>query len=300
MSMHARLAYLILLCGCGPSALPKHSTATPQATSPTSRRPVNANFVVFDGTAYLGKPALTNLGVKPITAIGGNSLWSNTRDMVNVPTQNAIQTNLQHANTSTGVIYIDIENWSLIRDPTVMAENVQKYVLTLKLFKQSAPSLRFGYYGVAPLCDYQDAIRAPSTPQYKAWQSRNDSAAPIAALADVVFPSLYTLYNDQDGWRRYAIAEISEARRIAPGKPVYVFLMPQFQIIGGVGDYLPSGYWKVELETARQYADGVVIFGGWTQVQGTQKYSRQTWDNDAPWWLVTQTFLKQKTPQTAK
>jgi hypothetical protein len=37
----------------------------------------------------------------------------------------------------------------------------------------------------------------------------------------------------------------------------------------------------MELETAKQYADGVVIWCGWTE----------TWDNNASWWLVTQQFM---------
>ena len=45
--------------------------------------------------------------------------------------------------------------------------------------------------------------------------------------------------------------------------------------------YLPDAYWKMELETAKQYADGVVIWGGWTE----------TWDNNASWWLDTQQFM---------
>jgi hypothetical protein len=43
----------------------------------------------------------------------------------------------------------------------------------------------------------------------------------------------------------------------------------------------------MELETARQSADGIVIWGGF----------QQTWDNDAPWWLETQKFLKETQTQ---
>jgi hypothetical protein len=69
---------------------------------------------------------------------------------------------------------------------------------------------------------------APDSPQFKAWQA-NDAVAPIAAQADVLFPSIYTFYPDENGWQTYAIAQIKEARRIGPGKPVYVFLWPQFE-----------------------------------------------------------------------
>jgi hypothetical protein len=62
-----------------------------------------------------------------------------------------------------------------------------------------------------------------------------------------------------------------------------VFLWPQFYQISKVIEYLPRDHWRVELETALQYADGVVIWGG----------TGQTWDNNAPWWLETQKFLKE-------
>jgi hypothetical protein len=41
----------------------------------------------------------------------------------------------------------------------------------------------------------------------------------------------------------------------------------------------------VELLTVRQYADGLVIWGGW----GTG--GPQPWDEDTPWWQVTKRFL---------
>jgi len=145
------------------------------------------------------------------------------------------------------------------------------------------PSLQVGFYAIAPIRDYWDVMAGPQSAGYLAWQQENDAVAPIAQQADAMFPSLYTFYTDQAGWQKYATANIAEARRIAPGKPVYVFLWPQYDASTGAqgGEYLPDAYWKMELETAKQYADGVVIFGGWTE----------TWDSNASWWLETQQFM---------
>jgi hypothetical protein len=91
---------------------------------------------------------------------------------------------------------------------------------------------------------------------------------------------LYTFYEDRDGWVKYAVAQISEARRYGGNKPVYVFLWPQYHEPPNA--YLPTDFWRLELETAKQYADGVVIWGG---------SLHETWDNSAPWWIETKKFI---------
>jgi Hyaluronidase len=240
-------------------------------------------FVVYDGTLYMHKPDLTLLGLSPITVIYSSSMWNSTEDRNNIPDAKVIQTLARQASRSTGIAVIDIENWPNIGFPGKVADSVQKYQATVQLFKQSAPSLRVGYYGVVPIFNYRDAIRGSDSLWYSAWQATNNRVASAAQAADVLFPAVYTFYKDQDGWRKVAIAQIEEARRIGHGKPVYVFLWPQFDQAGKGGDYLPRDYWRMELETARQHADGVVIWGGW----------QQTWDNNAPWWLETRSFLKE-------
>jgi len=263
------------LCGCGSGSL--NQNAGPLTHT------ANRGFVVFDGTLYAGKPNLTSYGLTPLTSLYASTLWSNGSDQSNPPNPSAVKAILQQASASAPTTFLDIENWPLDGGQSAVADSVQKYVITLQSFEQFAPSLEFGYYGVAPEADYWDAICAPDSSQYKAWQRRNDSVTPIAKQANVLFPSIYTFYADENGWKTYAIAQIEEARRIAPGKPVYAFLWPRYQLDGAIGDYLAPDYWRMELETARQYADGLVIWGGY----------QETWDNNAPWWLETESFLKE-------
>jgi hypothetical protein len=239
-------------------------------------------FVVYDGTLYMHKPDLTLLGLSPITVIYSSSMWNSTEDRLSIPNAKVVQTLALNASRSTGIAVIDIENWPNIGFPAKVADSVQKYQATIQLFKQAAPSLRVGYYGVVPVWNYKSAILGSNSPEYRAWQNTTDRVASIAQAADVLFPNIYTFSKDQDGWRKFAIALMEEARRIAHGKPVYVFLWPQFDEAGKGGDYLPRDFWRMELETARQHADGVVIWGG----------GKQTWDSNAPWWLETQSFLK--------
>ena len=250
------------------------------ASAPTAPQ---AKFLVFDATLYQAKPSSEQLGMKAITVLYQSSIYPGVSGVPqSVPDAGVVQALAENASQSTGIAVVDIEQWPVLGDPATVAQSVSKYQETLQMFQQPAPQLEVGYYSIAPIRDYWDTMNGPNTPDYLAWQQQNNAIAPIAQQADVLFPSAYTFYTDEAGWQKYAIAQVAEARRIAPGKPVYLFLWPQYDnnsAQGGV--YLPAAYWKMELETARKYADGVVIWGGWTQ----------TWDSNASWWPVTQQFL---------
>jgi hypothetical protein len=269
------LSVLILtLAGCS-----AHRVVT--VAPPTAPQ---AKFLIFDATLYKAKPDLSQSGVMPITVAYTSSIWKGkSPDLQNIPDETVVQTLASNASQSTGIAVVDIEQWQVTGDPITVAQSLDKYQKTLQMFQQDAPSLQVGYYSIAPIRDYWRAIAGPQSAQYLAWQQENDKVTPIAQQANALFPSLYTFYTDPVGWQKYAIANIAEARRIAPGKPVYVFLWPQYDDGTGAqgGDYLPDAYWKMELETAKQYADGVVIWGGWTH----------TWESNASWWLTTQEFI---------
>jgi len=247
-----------------------------------------STFPVFDGTMYLEKPNLGPTGLRPIAIIYTTFLWSNEAERSDIPQSNVIRALALQASLSPGIAVIDIENWPVTGDPMQVASSIQKYQRTIQLFKQFAPSLKVGYYGIAPIRNYWDAIGPRNAPKYKAWQDANDKQAEVSKFADVIFPSLYTFYNDPDKWRLFAEAQIREARRIAPGKSVYAFLWPEFEHgsnDAAIGNYLPGAYWRMELETARQIADGIVIWGGF----------HETWNENAPWWMETKAFLKEAT-----
>jgi hypothetical protein len=267
---------LATIAGC--AAQSSQTSVTP----PPSIAP-QAKFVVFDGTLYQGKPSSEQLGMKPITVLYQAAMWpGKSDDPQSVPSADVVRALALTANQSTGMAVVDIEQWQLTGDPATAAQSIDKYQQTLQMFQQAAPSLQVGYYSVAPIRDYWSPVDGTQSPNYLDWQKQNNTVAPIAQQANALFPSAYTFYTDQVGWKTYAIAQIAEARRIAPGKPVYLFLWPQYdngQAQGG--DYLSDDYWKMELETAKKYADGVVIWGGW----------KQTWDDNASWWLDTQQFM---------
>lgn len=254
--------------------------------SPASPKP----FLVFDATLYANKPDLSLHGIRPITlAYAGNFGPDWHRYPNRLPDPGAVQAVARDAQQKGHRVVLDIEHWPLEDSPSVVRESLSKYLSVLSSFRSAAPGLSLGYYGAPPLHDYWRAIEDIASPERRSWMAANDQTRSLAGAVDALYPSLYTFYPDQAGWKAYAIAQIEEARRYGEGKPVYVFLWPQYHESNSAigGSYLPADYWRLELETARQYADGIVIWGGW----GND--NRPTnWDENAAWWQVTRGFMK--------
>jgi len=256
----------------GSTCLCPHSSAAPAQ-----------EFTVFDATTYRQKPDLTRYGLKPVFMIAPAMIWESGHHSDPLPNKNLVRRAAQRAAASGRIAVLDIEHWSLTGDPAQVQESIRKYETLIQWFKQAAPSVKVGYYGLTPMRNYWGALEPADAPKHVAWQKANDGLAPIARLEDILFPSMYTFYEDRDGWSKYAIQQIQEARRYAGGKPVYVFLWQQYHESNRklAGTYLPPDFWRLQLETARKYADGVVIWGEYND----------TWDEAAPWWLETKSFM---------
>jgi len=252
--------------------------------------PAPKPFVVFDGTAYSNKPDMSLHGIQPITLAGAGSFGPDWYKQANrLPDLQAVQAVARAAQQKGHPVVLDIEHWPLEGSAAAVRDNQTKYMTVLEWFRTEAPGLSVGYYGAPPLRDYWRAIKDTSSQERQSWMAENDQLHSLAAAVNVLYPSLYTFYPDQAGWKKYAIAQIEEARRYGGGKPVYVFLWPQYhdsnRILGG--RYLPADYWLLELRTAKEYADGVVIWGGWGSDNRPVR-----WDENAAWWKVTKEFLK--------
>jgi hypothetical protein len=249
-------------------------------------------FPVFDATGFTSKPDLSTYGIRPIMVVYPNFMWDGNRvpDSTSLPDKTRVIAFAKLASDTTRLLVVDIEHWSLFGDPPSVADSVKKYQTVLGWYKSSAePEVKIGLYGAAPVRDYWSSVQPKNSARYIGWQKLNDQVAPLAKAEDIVFPSIYTFYDDQTQWQQYAIAHIQEARRISGGKPVYVFFMPEYHgsnpKIGNT--FLPGDYWKMELETARKYADGVVIWCCQT---------KEVWNENAAWWVATKQFLKEVNP----
>jgi len=192
-----------------------------------------------------------------------------------------------------GLIYIDLESWPVFgASDAVMASSVSKLTRIAEITRTTAPKIKFGFYGLMPERIYWPFILKDQA-NIKAWHDSTQRTRPLAEHVDIIFPSLYTFYNDEKGWMLYAEQMLIEARKY--GKPVYVFLWPQFHDSNKElkGTNIPGPFWRHELELCHRLADGVVLWGGWRNVeeQGHSRWERMEWDEKADWWVQTKEFL---------
>lgn len=247
-------------------------------------------FIVFDGLLYANKPDFAKYGIQPLSIIYpgqfGND-WFKTP--TRLPEKDAVQQVSRQAQAKAGHAAIDIEHWPLHGDGQEVGRSILKFLTVLGWFKEAAPGLNVGFYGAPPIRDYWRVMKGPLSKEWGAWKQENDALRSLADAVDTLYPSLYTFYSDQEAWVRFARAQIEEARRYGKGKPVYVFLWPQYHNSNRTlaGTHLPADYWQLELETARQYADGIILWGGWGN-----NNRPANWDDDAAWWKVTKDFMK--------
>lgn len=247
------------------------------------------SFTICDGTLYKNKPDFSQYGIEPITIYYVTKIWGNWNNEVtrnDLPEESRVRELAREAAQKKYPLVIDIEHWPLRGDDNVIGESIKKYLKVLEWVRFEAPHAELGFYGIVPARDYWRAIKKQTDEEYIEWQSENERLKPLADKVDIVFPSLYTFYNDRSGWEKYALAQIRESRRY--GKKVYVFLWPQFHESNKIleGKFLHPDFWKLQLETALQHADGIVIWGGWGDGKPAE------WNDNAPWWIVTKDFMK--------
>jgi hypothetical protein len=249
-------------------------------------------FMVFDATMYTDKPDLSVYGIQPMTVtytgeMGGQfgSAW--WKQIERLPDKVHVQELARQASVKTKRIVLDIEHWPLAGDSLEVQKSLSKYMTVLQWVKEAAPGMAVGYYGAPPLADYWKSTKPPTSKEFRSYSLENDRLRPLAEAVDILLPSLYTFYTDRGGWVRYAYAQIAEARRYGNGKPVYVFLLPQYHDSNPTlkSAYLPPDFWRLQLQMAKQYADGIIIWGGW----GGK--APMKWDNKAAWWSVTKEFM---------
>lgn len=261
-------------------------------------------FKVFDSTLYknperssgIGIPGAKKSGFEVLDLIYSGNLYKkdgNHKKMMEQPPGNdAVTRSLEILKKNSGdfqYVCLDFENWPLEKgDEKKLDVNINKYIQTVKSYKKQMPGVKFGFYSMLPVRNYYGAIEGEGTDKYIAWQGLNNKLKSLASNVDIIYPSLYTFSSNKNDWFKYAVENIKEARRY--GKPVYVFLWPQYHpSVHFIGlDFVSADLWKFQLETAFQYADGVVIWGGWDHDENKQL----EWDAKAEWWVVLKQFME--------
>jgi hypothetical protein len=284
--MRAWLAWLVSLAALGYSL-----------TAGAAERP----FAVLDATMYVAKPDLRALGVEPLYIAYEPNLFferdRSKRPHDALPDEPLLDVQIAAARRSGGgIIVIDIEAWSVYKSqrfPVEVAANIAKYQQTVSMTRHGAPDLRIGLFSPLPVHSGYDRLIAPADSALHAEMvADNDNLVGLAGVVDAIFPIGYTYTENRAEWAFAVVKQVSEARRIRPNTPVYVFLWPQYADYAPTpaqlrSQWLPADYWREQLETVYEHADGVVIWGGWNG-------GRRPWDDEAAWWLATREFMDEK------
>jgi len=237
-------------------------------------------FIVFDGLLYTGKPDLSAAGLQPINLVYSKSEMFEGGKF----NETAWSAAVTRSAADMKPLVLDIEEWKVSGLPKgEVITNIAKYQRALEIARVAAPKSQIGYYGLVPERNYWTPVKKDQQ-ALKEWEATNQSLRVIADKVDFIFPSIYTFYNDPVGWEVYAKAMLQEARKFK--KPVYAFISPEFQDSKLAGHNVPAKFWAKQLDLCRQYADGVVIWGGF----------QKPWDEKAPWWVTTKEFM-QKLPK---
>jgi hypothetical protein len=176
-----------------------------------------------------------------------------------------------------GPIVIDIEDLKLDGDKAEVERHFKLFMTLIQWAHEAAPGRVFGYYG-----ETAGLFPRKVAPPFKA------DARRLATAVDAFFPSMYVSNDDRAKWTSNAERLVKEAHELAPGKPVYFYLMPDYH--GGspkAGQTIDGDYWSFQLnESRRAGADGVVLWEG----------SQRPW-TPGEWWPATLKFIKENKDQ---
>lgn len=188
------------------------------------------------------------------------------------------------------IVVVDIETWPTRGDDRTVADSQKRLGAVIRAIKAEAPDSEVGLYSMVPVRDYYRAVLDPSEDRYKEWQAENDRLRPLAEAVDALFPSVYTFFDEAPArWRRYAHANISEARRLAPNKLVYPFIWDRYHKTEEPiqMEFLHAQFSMLFDEPA---ANGAVI---WLK-------GHEPWDTQSTWYQALKEFLDDRSEAAEK
>ena len=166
------------------------------------------------------------------------------------------------------------------------ARSQARFLLQLRTatsyIKKKAPKVLSGVYSYLPVRDLYIHQYAEDSAQFKDWQMLNDLINDVAIKdSEFLTPSFYTFWDDRELWRGSTIAGLKEARRLAGKRKVYAYLWPIYHPNGDLNPKgwqpIESDFWRLQLDTVKQNADGVVIYC----------HDIGPFDPNWGWWRVT-------------
>jgi hypothetical protein len=246
--------------------------------------PVAKCFRVYSALLYTNVPVSAQARMNPVIVYDAFRWWGPNDPHDQLPKSQKLEKWILVEKPQRQMLIVDLEAWPTEGDRTAVNATVARLAALATRIRAGGFTQPIGIYGLPPIIDYWRAVQPRNSQQFMAWQAANDVVAPLVDSVDALFPSLYTFYDDQNGWETYARANVAEARRLAKGKPVYAFILMVYHDSNPTlrGQLIPQDYWQRQLRVLSQVADGVVIWGGY----------KLNWDEEAGWWLATKDFLQ--------
>lgn len=190
----------------------------------------------------------------------------------------------------------------------LVQENLDRLIRAVEFCRSINPSNRWSVYGHTPHWHFED-MKSPH------WRRMVRECKPLTDVLDFCCPYFYlsaeSIVDPADKtesywWRERPTEEWLAAMRFvldscdsAYDAPVYAFIWPEYYwpnfVFRGhadedMGEYpyatfaqreMPEGVWQQVVDTARNHADGLAIWG----VGGTPEAPTE-WDESWPWWNV--------------
>lgn len=261
------------------------ASAPKQAIKPVesleAAAPETSEFLVFDAMAFIDKPDTGQYGLEPISMVYAGALWPKGVDRFE-PHEPTVRSRARALSANADQpACLDVEHWKL--EGPSFDDDLRKLIDIVTWFKEERPEVKVGYYLLLPKREYWVAQRGSTSEWFRAWETTNSDLAPLGEAVDVIYPSLYTFYDNPEGWRSFAIENLKQAKQY--GKPVYAFLWPQYHPSNSKLGYqfVDGDFWRMQLDVCRENADGIVIWG----------HRYYPWDESAAWWRKTLEFLGQ-------
>lgn len=248
------------------------------------------NKAIYDATKYFNKTKKNEVFFPPLVILYEKKLLPRGSDTIDVNYLRELALSLP----KSSIPYIlDIESWKCGKnmDDLSASNSVDKYILVIDTMKKARPDLKFGYFGIIPVkAPIVETI--PSDKNMKEWKHALERTHRLISHVDIVCPEGYTYFNNQEAWTRYMNMVIKEAKMY--GKPVYPFLWPEFMNSTPLkGKFIPSDFWRYQLDFIYKKCDGVIIWGG-RDFSAFPTVSRE-WDENERWWIDTKGYILKNT-----
>jgi hypothetical protein len=243
------------------------SNIAAQDRVPPSAGAAGKPFLVFDNMGYVGKPDLSTNGLIPSCVIYYHGDWKKAVTAGRLPDEKSFKEAIRSRSAGKpGPVVIDIEYVYLSQTHGTTDDEVKQhfklFITLAKWAHEAAPGHLVGFYGHGLFPEEPGTEYSAETRQ-------------LIAAVDAFFPSMYIHGNQTAAqWRAKLQTLLAQAHELAPGKPVYPYVCPQYHEGGPKAlEFVDPGYMKFQLETARDSGASGVVF--WAS-------GKFRWE-DAPW-----------------